>query len=80
MLIKRNKRGFIMSKKDLNDFIVEILQDFCEIQSLIKVLKDSVCNENNEITMVDVGNTLEILVAKASSAKYALEKYADFAF
>ena len=69
-----------MLKKDLNDFFIEILQDFCEIQSLIKVLKDSVCSENNEITIVDVGNTLEILVAKTSGTKLALEKYLDCTF
>lgn len=69
-----------MSEKQLNDFVVEILQDFNEIQSMMKVLKDSVISENNEITMIDVGNTLEVLVAKASNTKLSFEKYIDLVF
>ena len=69
-----------MQNKELNDFIVDILQDFCEIQSMTKILKESVYSENNEISMVDVGNTLEILVAKICNTKHSLDKYIDIAF
>lgn len=69
-----------MQNIDLNDFIIDILQDFIEELSLIKVLRDSVYRENNEITMVDVGNTLEILISKMSNTKISLNKYIDNAF
>ena len=65
---------------DLNDFAIEIIQDFNEIESITKVLKDSVCNENNEITMIDIGNTLELVISKMSNTKYSLNKYIDQAF
>ena len=69
-----------MRNFDLNDFIVDILQDFCEIQSMLKVLKSSVSNGNDEISMADVGNTLEILVAKMSNTARSLNIYIDDAF
>lgn len=69
-----------MQNKDLNDFIVDILQDFEEIQSMMKILKESVNSENKEISMTDVGNTLEILIAKISNTKHSLDKYIDVAF
>jgi hypothetical protein len=69
-----------MKDIDLNDFVTDIFQDLKEIESMMKVLKDSVFNENNEISMVDVGNTLEIIIAKMSDTKHSLDKYMDIAF
>lgn len=69
-----------MQNIDLNDFIVDVLQDFVEIESMLKVLKNSAYNGENEITMVDLGNTLEILIAKMTNTKHSLDKYIDDAF
>lgn len=69
-----------MNKIDLNDFIINILQDFIKIESMLKVLRDSTFNENNEITMLDIGNTLEVIIAKMSNTKHSLDKYIDVAF
>lgn len=69
-----------MNKIDLNDFIINILQDFIKIESMLKVLRDSTFNENNEITMLDIGNTLEITIAKMSNTKHSLDKYVDTAY
>ena len=69
-----------MQKTGLNDFIVDILQDFCEIQSMMKILKNSVNNQNGEISMADVENTIEIIVAKMSNTTGSLNKYIDAAF
>lgn len=69
-----------MDKIDLNDFVISILQDFTEIESMLKVLRGSAFNENNEITMLDIGNTLEVIIAKMSNTKYSLDKYIDVAF
>jgi len=69
-----------MPKPDLNDYIIDILHDFSEIESMMKVLKDGVNNENSEIAMTDVENTLEILIAKMSNTKFSLEKYIDTTF
>lgn len=69
-----------MKNTGLNDFIVDILQEFCEIQSMMRILKNSVNNQNGEISMEDVENTLEILVAKMSNAIGSFNKYIDAAF
>lgn len=69
-----------MDKIDLNDFIIEISQDISEIQSTLRIIRDSVCNENNEISMTDVGNILEIIIAKVSNTKISLDKYIDISF
>lgn len=66
-----------MDKIDLNDFIIEILQDFIELESMLKVLKDSAYSERCEIEMSDIGNTLEVIVAKTSNTKFSLNKYID---
>ena len=58
-----------------SDFIVEIFQDFGEIESMAKVLKDSVLSENNECTITDIGNVLEILLAKISNTKKSLDMF-----
>ena len=60
---------------DANDFIIGIFQDFTDIESMMKVIKDSVYNENNECTMTDLGNTLEIVIAKMSNTKNSLNKF-----
>lgn len=64
-----------MENIDKNDFIMDIFQDFVEIESMMKVIKDSAFNENNESTMIDLGNTLEILIAKMSNTKFSLNKF-----
>lgn len=66
-------------KKETNDFLVEIAQDFNEIHSILKVLKDSTNNENNEINLIDVANTLEIIISKMHNTRYALDKYIETA-
>jgi hypothetical protein len=69
-----------MDKVDLNDFVIDIFQDFKEIESMLKILKDSVYNENIESTMIDIGNTLEIIIAKMSNTRNSLDKYIDVVF
>ncbi len=69
-----------MDKIDLNDFIMEIFQDLKEVKSIMKILKDSAYNRNNESTMTDVGNTLEIIIAKTSNTINSLDKYINVAF
>ncbi|MDD3437046.1 MAG: hypothetical protein PHC64_07850 [Candidatus Gastranaerophilales bacterium] len=69
-----------MLQKELNDYIVEVIQDYKETASMLKVLKDSVNNENKDIAFVDIGNTLEIILAKINNANLAFEKYIDIAF
>lgn len=69
-----------MNKINLNDFITEIFQDLKEIESIMKVLKDSTYNNNNESTMTDIGNALEIIIAKMSNTTVSLDKYINIAF
>lgn len=69
-----------MNNIELNDFIIEIMQDFIELESMLKVLKDSAYNERCEITMLDIANSLEVIVAKTSNTKMALNKFIDAAF
>lgn len=69
-----------MENVELNDSIIDIFQDICETESMIKVLKESVYVENGAITMSDIGNTLEIVVAKISNIKISLDKYIDVVF
>lgn len=69
-----------MQDLQLNDFIADILQDFCETESMIKILRESMYNENSEVGMSDVRNALEIIIAKVSGMKYSLNKYIDMAF
>ena len=69
-----------MSNVKLNDSIVDIIQDICETESMIKVLRESLYSENGAVTMSDIGNTLEIVIAKTSNIKYSLDKYIDIAF
>jgi hypothetical protein len=69
-----------MDKVDLNDFMIDIFQDFKEIESMLKILKDSVFNDNVESTMIDVGNALEIIIAKMSNTRNSLDKYIDIVF
>lgn len=64
-----------MDKIELNNFIIGILQDFIELESMLKVLKDSAYSKNSEIEMSDIGNTLEVIVAKTSNTKISLNKY-----
>ncbi len=69
-----------MEKVNLNDFVIDILQDLCEIQSIVQVLKNAVYNENSDIKMSDVGNTLEVITAKMYNINHSLNKYANIAF
>lgn len=63
-----------MKDTELNDFFVEILQDINETQSLVRVIKDSTNNENAEITIKDINNTMELLYAKVTNIKLSFEK------
>ena len=47
---------------------------------MIKVLKESISNENNDISVADIDNVLEILAAKTKNAGISLTKYIDSAF
>jgi hypothetical protein len=69
-----------MQNVELNDFIIDIFQDICETESMMKILRESVYSENGAVAMSDIGNTLEIVVAKISNIKYSLNKYIDEAF
>ncbi|MDD3437083.1 MAG: hypothetical protein PHC64_08045 [Candidatus Gastranaerophilales bacterium] len=69
-----------MNKKVQNDYIIEIFQDFCEIESLTKVLKDSINNENRLLSLPDIENTLEILITKMVNTKISLNKYINNCF
>ena len=69
-----------MKNTDKNDFIIDIFQDIVEIESMMKILKDSIYNENNESTMADLGNVLEILIAKTNNTKNSLDKFINEAF
>lgn len=64
-------------EKEINDFFVDITQDFNEIESSLKVLKDCLTNENNEIIFKDVANTLEIIISKMHNTQISLEKFAQ---
>ena len=69
-----------MQNVELNDFIIDIYQDLMETESMIKILRESVYVENGAVTMSDIGNTLEIVVAKIANIKHSLDKYIDTAF
>jgi hypothetical protein len=68
-----------MLEENLNDFLVGIIQDLKEAESTMKVLKDS-ANNNCNIEMNDVANTLELIIAKINSAKYLIERHVDEEF
>lgn len=69
-----------MQNIELNDSIIDIFQDICEIESMIKILRESAHIENDAVTMSDIGNALEIAVAKIANIKYSLDKYINIAF
>jgi len=69
-----------MNKKAQNDYIIDIFQDFCEIESLMKILKDSVNNENRLFSLTDIENTLEILITKMTNTNFSLNKYINSSF
>ena len=69
-----------MNKKAQNDYIIDIFQDFCEIESLMKILKDSVNNENRLFSLTDIENTLEILITKMTNTNFSLNKYISNSF
>ncbi|MDD3437491.1 MAG: hypothetical protein PHC64_10105 [Candidatus Gastranaerophilales bacterium] len=69
-----------MDTKNLNDTIIEIFQDLNEIQSMIKVLKESIQSKNNEIFLKDIDNVLEILMPKTQNSCISLNKYIDIVF
>lgn len=64
-------------EKEINDFFVDITQGFNEIASILKVLKDSLTNENNEIVFKDVANALEIIISKMHNTQISLDKFAE---
>jgi len=57
-----------MKNVELNDYIIDVFQDICETESMIKILRESVYAENGAVTMPDIGNTLEIAIAKIAIA------------
>ena len=61
----------------LYDFLIEIIQNLNEIESLLKVLRDSVNNENNRISLNDIENTLETIIARLNSTKISLDKLTE---
>lgn len=69
-----------MNKTNENDYIIDIFQEFCEIESLTKILKNSINNENKLFTESDIENTLEILITKMTNTKISLNKYIDNSF
>ena len=69
-----------MKNVELNDYIVDTFQDICETESIVKILKESIYSQNDAVTLIDIENTLEIVVAKISNIKYSLDKYIDIAF
>lgn len=69
-----------MLQKNLNDYAINLIQDYKETESMIKVLKDSVNNENKEINFTDIENTLEIIPAKIKNSNINFDKYIDSIF
>lgn len=59
------------------DFLINILQDICEIKSLINVLKTCVYNSKDELNSRDIENSLEILYTKISNTEINLDKFID---
>lgn len=69
-----------MGDAELNDFIRDIFQDICEIESLLKVAKEALNNDNGSISKEDTINTLEIILSKTLNSKFSLNKYINTAF
>ncbi len=69
-----------MQEKDMNDYIIEIYNDFSLIVSSLKVLTNSINNENNNLQIEDISNSLEIIFSKSINTKIALNKYIDYSF
>lgn len=69
-----------MPELELNDLINEILLNLTELESMLQVLKDASFSKSQEISMEDVGNTLEVMVDKACNTKISLNKYIATAF
>ncbi|MDD3436476.1 MAG: hypothetical protein PHC64_04910 [Candidatus Gastranaerophilales bacterium] len=64
-------------EKEIDDFLVDIIQNFNEIYSILRVLKDSLNNENSEIIFNDIENTLEIIISKVYNTRISLDKYVE---
>lgn len=60
-----------------SDCIVDIYQNFCEMESVLKIIKESIFNENKDITMNDIGNALEIIVSKMRENNHSLNIFID---
>ncbi len=73
-------KGEIMDKIELNDHINKVLLEFIELESMMQVLKEASFSKSHEISMEDVGNTLEVMVDKAYNAKTSLNKYINAVF
>ena len=69
-----------MTELELNDLINEILLNLTELESMLQVLKDASFSKSQEISMEDVGNTLEVMVDKAYNTRISLNKYINTAF
>ena len=60
--------------------IIDIFQSIGEQESLIRILKEAINNENDRITMPDISNALEIILSKHSNIKLSLDRYIDLSF
>lgn len=69
-----------MTNIELNDLIDKILRDVTELESMLQVLKDASFSTSQEISMEDVGNTLEVMVDKTYNTRISLNKYINTVF
>lgn len=69
-----------MTDIELNDIIDKVLRDVTELESMLQVLKDASFSKSQEISMEDVGNTLEVMVDKAYNTRISLKKYINTVF
>ncbi len=74
------QKGGKMEEAKLNDIIIDIFQSIGEQESLIRILKEAINNENDRITMPDISNALEIILSKHSNIKLSLDRYIDLSF
>lgn len=69
-----------MNEKELNDFIAGILQDLTELESMLQVLREASFSKSHDISIIDIDNTLEVMVDKAYNTRISLNKYIDTVF
>lgn len=64
-----------MNEKHLNDFFVEIWQNYLEVESSLKILKNAIQNENSDFSISDIANNLEIIITLLSNTTISLDKF-----